>query len=101
MTLLERIIVYWLVKRVHLTITGRVQGVGFRWFCQGSARGLGITGYVKNIRDGSVEIEAQGDEEAVDLFIGSVSKGPRNAEVNAVEREERSIVLEEGTFSLA
>ena len=101
MTLLEWIIVSWLVKRVHLIIIGRVQGVGFRWFCQGSARGIGITGYVKNINDGSVEIEAQGDEEAVNLFIGAVSKGPRNAEVNAVNCEERSVVLEEDTFSLA
>ena len=89
------------MKRIHLIITGRVQGVGFRWFCQGSARGLGITGYTKNTSDGSVEIEAQGDEEAVDLFISAVSKGPRNATVNTVVREERSIVLEEDTFSLS
>ena len=88
------------MKRIHLIITGRVQGVGFRWFCQERAMALGITGYAKNTSDGSVEVEAQGDEEAVDLFVSAVSKGPRHATVNDVAREERSVVLEEDGFVL-
>ncbi|HWF44642.1 MAG TPA: acylphosphatase [Candidatus Kapabacteria bacterium] len=88
------------MKRIHLWISGHVQGVGFRWFCQERAAQLGITGYAKNLSDGKLEIEAQGDEESVDLFITAVSRGPRHASVTHVNRDERSVQLEETAFEL-
>jgi len=47
--------------RVHLVVHGLVQGVGFRWFVARRADGLGLSGYVRNLYDGSVEAEAEGD----------------------------------------
>ena len=51
--------------RKHIWFSGRVQGVGFRFTAQGLARTLGLTGYVKNLYDGRVEMEVQGSEEAI------------------------------------
>jgi len=52
-----------------ITVRGRVQGVGFRWWATGEARYLGLSGYAENQADGSVEIRAQGDDEAVGRMI--------------------------------
>ena len=54
---------------VVITVRGRVQGVGFRWWAAGEARHLGLSGYVRNEADGSVELRAQGEEEAVGRMI--------------------------------
>lgn len=50
---------------LHLIVTGRVQGVGFRWWAQNTARALGLAGQVSNLPDGDVDIFAQGDPDAV------------------------------------
>lgn len=60
---------------VHLTITGRVQGVGFRWGTLRLAQQLGITGFVRNQPDGSVYVEAQGPDETVTTFIRQLAAG--------------------------
>lgn len=73
------------MKRIHLIISGHVQGVGFRYFCLEQAEGLGISGYARNRPDGSVEIEAQGEEPAIEKFIAHVRRGPRTSEVTNVE----------------
>lgn len=52
-----------------ITVRGRVQGVGFRWWAMGEARYLGLSGYAENLPDGSVEIRAQGEAEAVGRMI--------------------------------
>jgi acylphosphatase len=54
---------------VLITIRGRVQGVGFRWWATGEARYLNLSGYAENHADGSVEVRAQGEEEAVGRMI--------------------------------
>lgn len=54
---------------VVITVRGRVQGVGFRWWAMGEARYLGLSGYAENLPDGSVEIRAQGEDEAVGRMI--------------------------------
>ena len=54
---------------VLITIRGRVQGVGFRWWATGEARYLNLSGYAENLADGSVELRAQGEEEAVGRMI--------------------------------
>jgi acylphosphatase len=86
------------VKRIHLTITGHVQGVGFRYFCQQQAGQLGITGYARNLPDGTVEVEAQGDADAIEQFLQAVSHGPRQAEVTNVERKWQNVLNDEDGF---
>jgi acylphosphatase len=63
----------------HLRIAGRVQGVGFRYFMEGKAGELGVTGWVRNRRDGSVEAVVQGTPEAVEAMIAAARLGPRAA----------------------
>lgn len=56
-------------KQLHAYFTGRVQGVGFRFTCQDIAREMGITGWVKNLTDGRVEVLAESEEEKVSEFF--------------------------------
>ena len=55
--------------RKHIFFYGRVQGVGFRYYSVYKARQLGLTGWVRNLYDGSVEMEVQGDERSIDELI--------------------------------
>ena len=61
--------------RYNLLVLGRVQGVGFRWFACREARRLGLTGWVCNREDGSVELEVQGDAHTVGRFLEILQKG--------------------------
>ena len=61
---------------VQLTISGQVQGVGFRWGTLQLAKQLGITGFVRNQADGTVYVEAQGPDETVTAFIRQLAAGP-------------------------
>lgn len=74
-------------SRVHLWIEGRVQGVFFRASTMDKARELGLTGWVKNNPDGSVEIVAEGAREVVEELVTWSHKGPRHAVVDNVEVE--------------
>ena len=58
-----------------------VQGVGYRFFCRREAAALGITGYVKNLFNGDVEVLAEGEEELVGHFINVLRKGPHFSQV--------------------
>jgi len=69
----------------RLSITGRVQGVGFRDFMQRKARALGVTGWVRNRSDGSVEAVVQGSDDAVNQIIALARQGPRSAHVTDVK----------------
>ncbi len=69
----------------HLQISGRVQGVGFRYHLCRVANELGITGWVRNRRDGSVEAMVSGTLEAVEKIIAWAQRGPGHAVVTAVE----------------
>lgn len=71
-------------ERLSARITGRVQGVGFRNFTRTRARRLGVTGWVRNERDGSVRLEAEGSREALDKLVEAVQRGPRMARVENV-----------------
>jgi len=67
------------VKSVYLVITGRVQGVGFRYFAQHKAVEFNISGWVKNTPDGKVEVEATGKPENLKSFIDWMKIGPTRA----------------------
>jgi acylphosphatase len=72
----------------HLAISGRVQGVGFRFYMERKARELGICGWVRNRRDGSVESVVHGDPGAVETIIEWARRGPPSAVVAEVKVNE-------------
>ena len=65
-------------------VSGRVQGVGFRYFALGAARREGLNGYVTNHDDGSVEAVAEGEAESVDRFERALRQGPSRSRVERV-----------------
>ena len=75
---------------VHLRIRGRVQGVFFRANARNEATRLGLSGWVRNMPDGSVEALAHGPAAAVADFVDWCAEGPPSARVDSVEREERA-----------
>jgi acylphosphatase len=75
-------------ERLTARITGRVQGVGFRWWVRRHADGLGLTGWVMNANDErAVELVAEGAVEALDELERLIQHGPPGAVVEAVERQ--------------
>ncbi len=73
------------MKRVHYTVVGRVQGVGFRYKTRQVALSLNLTGYVKNRLDGCVEVVAEGNEDNLTKFEFFLHKGPVLARVVRVD----------------
>ncbi|MBS1255204.1 MAG: Acylphosphatase [Deltaproteobacteria bacterium] len=73
-------------QRLDLIISGRVQGVGYRYSVKMKADSLGIKGYVKNLRDGSVFVTAQGNKGAMDNFVKWCYQGPPAAIVREIEK---------------
>lgn len=72
---------------VHIRVSGMVQGVGFRYFVYRKAEGLGLTGFVRNLPGGDVEIHARGPKGMLDELITTVRIGPRSADVRRVMTE--------------
>lgn len=70
----------------RFAITGRVQGVFYRKWAQATAKGLGLRGYVRNMRDGSVEAVLAGPQERLDAFAEAAHAGPPDADVEQVTR---------------
>lgn len=77
------------VARLYL-ISGRVQGVGFRHFANRYAAIEGLHGWVRNLTDGRVEVQAEGDREALDRFENHLAQGPRGARVDTFESTEHA-----------
>lgn len=72
-------------SRLHAIVEGRVQGVGFRAFVTREADRLGITGWVRNRRDGSVEVVAEGKRSSLDQLLSALRRGPAAASVIEVK----------------
>jgi acylphosphatase len=73
---------------VRAVVRGRVQGVGFRASAADEARRLGVEGWIRNLPDGSVELEARGAPAAVEALVSWLSHGPRGARVTGVDSYE-------------
>jgi len=67
-------------------ISGRVQGVGFRWFVHASANAIGVRGWVRNEDDGRVQVYGIGNKEQLDRLAAALYRGPSQAEVRGVEQ---------------
>jgi acylphosphatase len=72
-------------KSIRITIIGRVQGVGYRYFVLNSAKSLNIYGFVKNEINGSVTVEAEGDETELEFFLSLLKQGTTFSYVESVE----------------
>jgi acylphosphatase len=73
------------MRRCHVVVRGRVQGVGFRWFVRERARRLGLSGEIWNRADGGVEVEAEGDERGIEKLLTLLRTGPDGAKVTDLE----------------
>jgi acylphosphatase len=82
--------------RLHAFVDGDVQGVGYRNFVTQSARSLGLSGWVRNRYDGSVEVLAEGSRSYLEVLLDALRQGPRSAHVSAVRTEWQPA---EGAFS--
>jgi len=82
------------VSRRGWIVRGRVQGVGFRWFVWREAERLGLGGFVRNLRDGTVEVVSQGSDAALDRMQELLRQGPPGSNVEAVEAREVPAELE-------
>lgn len=83
------------MNTIHVRITGRVQGVGFRWFVREEARRLGLSGWVTNLPGGEVEVRAGGEGGSLHRLRRALEVGPTGAEVQAV-----SDIADDGSPSL-
>jgi acylphosphatase len=81
-------------------VTGRVQGVGFRWYVEREARVLGLSGWVRNRADGTVEVLAAGSNEQLNALYKKLKDGPRAARVDDVEVEEAAPLNDTKTFRI-
>ena len=73
------------MKEVHFYVFGRVQGVGYRAWCVRQAKALGLSGWVRNRSDGSVEVKALGEDVVLNIFLSECKKGPLWANVKSLE----------------
>jgi acylphosphatase len=76
------------MRHINISVSGRVQGVGFRYAAVRIARSFGIKGFIRNEPDGSVYIEAEGEEAGIKLFLDWCRKGPGYGRVDKVSSTE-------------
>lgn len=88
-------------RRVRAVVRGVVQGVSYRASARAEAQRRGLVGWVRNVPDGSVELEAEGPSAALDAFLDWCRRGPPLSEVTSVEVEERPPLAAEKIFRIA
>jgi acylphosphatase len=81
-------------------VSGRVQGVGYRFFAERAGNQLGLKGYVKNLWNGNVEAYAIGDEAVLEEFKRLLTEGPRGARVAGVEETEAAVSSQYSRFTI-
>ncbi len=86
-----------MIVRKHFRFTGRVQGAGFRYRAKYAANGMGITGWAKNEYDGSVEMEAQGTEEAINRMLVMINRSDYIV-IDSIETKEIPLLEDERSF---
>lgn len=84
----------------RFVVRGRVQGVGFRWFVEREARILGVSGWVRNNADGSVEVLAMGNREQLAGLRARLQAGPRAARIDQVEEHDAQPIPGLNTFRI-
>jgi acylphosphatase len=84
----------------HIQISGRVQGVGYRFFAQKLAAAFGLGGWVRNLPDGKVEIDVEGSRPAIEVFVEQLEKGPPLARVDEVRVDWSSSQNQYASFSI-
>lgn len=73
------------MRRVRVTVSGEVQGVGYRYTMQHVAQRAGVTGWVRNLRDGRVEAEVEGTDAQVDAVLAWMAEGPPGGRVTGAQ----------------
>jgi acylphosphatase len=87
-------------QSVHVVITGRVQGVGFRFFTRDAAEARRLTGWVRNLPNGGVEAEAEGEKSNLEAWINELRQGPPLARVDQVQLDWRPLSGQFREFSI-
>ncbi len=87
-------------SQLHAIVEGRVQGVGFRYFVLDAANELGVTGWVRNRYDQTVEVTAEGEREDLEKLLIALRKGPRGSMVTDVKPEWQEAQGEFSRFSV-
>jgi acylphosphatase len=88
------------IERLHAVVFGRVQGVSFRFYTRDTADELGLTGWVANRYDGSVEVVAEGPRAALDRLLEYLYHGPPMARVDQVQHDFRAATREFKRFTI-
>ncbi len=88
------------LERVHVTVYGRVQGIGYRYFAVQSAKNRNLVGFVRNEPEGTVVVEVEGPMPAIYSFLHDLGKGPRMASVTSVDVKKIDSLGQEKDFRI-
>ena len=89
------------MKRIHLYVSGYVQGVGFRWYAEKIARQMAdVTGFVRNLGDGRVEIVAEGEEAQLERFLNELKSGYLGKNIEDIQNLEEPYTGQFSAFAI-
>ena len=88
------------MRRIHAIVTGHVQGVSYRAATASEARRLGVVGWVRNLPDGSVELEAEGPQDKISELVAWCEKGPPSARVSGVAVDDIPVDAKDTSFAV-
>lgn len=86
--------------RKHVLIQGEVQGVGFRWFAQKNASRQNLSGWIRNLSDGRVELEVEGDQKAVETFLDTLRHHHPLARIHQMDIQDRRLTGRNTSFDI-